>query len=275
MLKRLSALCFVGIASCVVTTAAMADQLADIKSRGKLTVGIKNDYPPFGFIDKTGNVKGFEIDIAKALAKSLLGSEDKLEMVPVQASNRIELLNAGRIDVIFATLGKTTERARILDFTEEYYLMAGILLMAPKDTSIKTWNDVKGRKLCGIQGSTYNRQLQQTYGAELALYTSPTEMFNAFNDNRCEALAFDGPILRQKINEPDMAARYKIALDTFDYIPIAGGVRKGEPAFLDAVNKSIRSAEARGVMTSAETSYGMGSTDYVTKRAADAKSAGY
>ena len=61
--------------------------------------------------------------------------------------------------------------------------------------------------------------------------------------------------------------KYKIALDTFDYIPIAGGVRKNEPAFLAAINQGIHAAEAAGVLTHAETEYGMGSNKFVAEQA--------
>lgn len=253
---------------------AHADQLDRVKQRGKLIVGIKNDYLPFGYLDAKGELKGFEIDLAKFVAKELLGSEAAIEMVPVVASNRIELLNAGRIDVIFATLGKSAERGKVIDFTEEYYMMAGIVLLAPKDTAIKSWDEVRGRKLCGIQGNLYNRPLTEKYGAQTVLFTGTAEMFKAFQDSRCEAIAFDGPILQQKVGEDGWKDKYKIALDTFDYIPIAGGVRKNEPAFLAAVNKAINAAEAANVLTKAETNYNMGSSEYVTKRAAEAKAKG-
>ena len=146
-------------------------------------------------------------------------------------------------------------------------MMAGIVLLAPKDTSIKTWDDIKGHKICGIQGNLYNRTLTEKYGAQTVLFTGTAEMLQAFQDNRCDGIAFDGPFLQQTINDPAWAAKDKIALPTFDYIPIAGGVRKNEPAFLAAVNKGIAAAEADGVLTAAEKAYGMGENDFVTEQA--------
>lgn len=257
--------------SLLLPSTAFADQLDKVMQRGKLIVGVKNDYIPFGFLDDKGELKGFEVDLAKFVAKKLFGRDDAIEMVAVVASNRIEFLNAGRIDVIFATLGKNADRAKVIDFTEEYYMMAGIVLMAPKGAVYKTWDDIKGKKLCGMQGNLYNRTLTEKYGAETVLFTGTADMFKAFQDNRCEALAFDGPIMQQKMADPEWAAKYSIVLDTFDYIPIAGGVRKGEAAFLAAVDKAIIAAEVAGVLTAAEVTYKMGSSDYVTKRAAAAK----
>lgn len=271
LVKLSLGIAFSGLTFCA---SAHADQLDEVKARGKLIVGIKNDYVPFGFLTKDDELKGFEIDLAKFVAGKIVGSETEIELVPVVASNRIELLNAGRIDLILATLGVNAERTKVIDFTEEYYNMAGIVLLAPKDTTITKWEDVRGQKLCGMQGNLYNRTLTGTYGAETVLLTGTADMFKAFQNGRCSAVAFDGPILQQKLSDPEWGAKYKIALDTFNYIPIAGGVRKNEPRFLEEVNKAILAAEASGLLMNAEKTYNMGSSDYVTKRAADAKAAG-
>ena len=268
MIKKLSRkVTAVAVMGALMTGAAYADQLSAVKSRGKLIAGIKNDYVPFGYLDSKAQLQGFEIDIAKAVAKDILGSEQAVEFVPVVASNRIELLNAGRIDVIFATIAQTPERSKVIDFTNPYYMMAGIVLLAPKNSSVQKWEDIKGRKLCGMQGNMYNRTLQEKYGASLLLFPSTAPMFKAFQDNRCEGIAFDGPILTQKLTEDGWKDKNKIALETFDYVPIAGGVRKNEPAFLVALNNALKKAAASGVMVNAEKAYSMGESKYVIEQA--------
>jgi polar amino acid transport system substrate-binding protein len=273
MFKRFSVSIFaaLGLCSALVSGPAQADQLQMVKARGKLIVGIKNDYVPFGFLDSKAQLLGFEIDLAKVVAKDLLGSENDIEFVPVVASNRIELLKAGRIDVIFATLAKTPERSKVIDFTDPYYMMAGVVLLAPKTTTINKWEDLKGRKVCGMQGNMYNRTLQEKFGADMSLFTGTAQMFKAFQDNRCESIAFDGPILTQKVSEDGWKQKNKIAVETFDYVPIAGGVRQNEPAFLAALNKAIKNAEAAGVLANAEKSYNMGASKFVTDQQTAAK----
>lgn len=250
---------------------AHADQLDRVKERGKLIAGIRNDYIPFGYLDAKGQNTGFEVDLARAVAKNLFGSETAVEFVPVVASNRIEFLNAGRIDVIFATLGVTADRGKVIDFTEHYYSMAGMVLMAPKEATYKSWDDIRGKKICGSQGNLYNRMLTEKLGAELVLFTGTAEIFSAFQGGRCDAIAYDGPNLSMKVTEDGWKDKYKIALPAFEYVPIAGGVRKNEPAFLKAVNSAIVKAEAGGLMTEGEKKYSLGESEYVQKRAADAK----
>ncbi|ABE30536.1 bacterial extracellular solute-binding s, 3 family protein [Paraburkholderia xenovorans LB400] len=253
-----------------LSAGAHADELQMAKARGKLIVGIRNDYVPFGYLDNKGHEVGFEVDLAKFIAKDMFGSDTAIEFVPVVASNRIELLNAGRIDVIFATLGKNPDRAKVIDFTDPYYMMAGMVLLAPKNTTITKWEDLKGRKICGSQGNMYNRTLQEKLGADTVLFTGTAQMYKAFEDNRCEAIAYDGPNLTLKANEPGWKDKDKIALDAFEFVPIVGGVRKNEPAFLNALNQSIKKAEAAGVLVNAEKRYNMGTSKFVTEQQAAA-----
>ncbi|HEY3460940.1 MAG TPA: transporter substrate-binding domain-containing protein, partial [Casimicrobiaceae bacterium] len=81
-------------------TAARADELQDIKKKGVLVVGSKADYRPFGYLDPSGKIIGFEPDLAADVAKRL---GVKLELVPVVASNRIQFLQQGKIDMMIAT----------------------------------------------------------------------------------------------------------------------------------------------------------------------------
>jgi polar amino acid transport system substrate-binding protein len=272
-LRLLAGAVLIGLGSMATTTHALADQLDRIKSRGKLIVGIRNDYVPFGYLDASGKNVGFEVEIAKKVAKEILGDENSIELVPVIASNRIEFLNAGRIDVIFATLGVTADRGKIIDFTEEYYSMAGMVLMTPKDAQYASWDDLKGKKVCGSQGNMYNRPLSEQMGAELVLFGGPAEIYSAFEAGRCEAIAYDGPNLNMKIVEDGWKDKYKIALQAYEFVPIAGGVRKNEPAFLEVVNKAIIKAESENLMVDNEVKYNLGASEYVQKRAEEAKKA--
>lgn len=261
---------FAALALVMSFQAAAADQLDRVKQRGKLIVGVKNDYPPFGSLNANGEIEGFEIDLAKAVAKELTGRDDAIEMVPVIASNRIEFLNAGRVDILFATLAPSPERAKALDFTKPYYMLAGIVLLAPKDSPYKSWDDVKGQRLCSQQGNLYNKELIEKYGADMALFNGTPDMFKAFLDGRCVGIAFDEQILRQKLRDPAWNAKYDIVVPTFSFVPLVGGVRKGEPAFMAAVNEAIKKAEASGLLVEAEKRYSMGESEFVAKQKAEA-----
>jgi len=87
---------FLGFACLSSSGEGAAGTLQDIKERGRLIVGVKTDFPPFGFLDKKGVNKGFDIDIAKALSKEIFGNEEAIQLVAVTSENRIGFLTSGR-----------------------------------------------------------------------------------------------------------------------------------------------------------------------------------
>ena len=106
-----------------------ADTLSAIRARGDLIVGVKNDYRPYGFVDPSGQIVGLEVDLAREVAQRIgVG----LELVPVIASNRMEFLRQGRIDMILATMSDTADRRRVIGMIEPNYYADGVTVLAPK-----------------------------------------------------------------------------------------------------------------------------------------------
>src|SRR5471030_55179 len=118
-LSSLSALALL-VFSSVAAFAAHADQLADIKKAGVINVATFDSNPPFGSVDaKTHDIVGYDVDFAKALAKSL---GVKLKLVPTNPANRIPLLQSGKADIIVADITITPERAKVVDFSVPYFV---------------------------------------------------------------------------------------------------------------------------------------------------------
>ncbi len=124
-------------------SAAKADELQDIKKKGVLIVGTKADYRPFGYLDPSGKIIGFEPDLAADVAKRL---GVKLELVPVVASNRIQFLQQGKIDLMIATMSDTPERRKIVDIVEPDYYASGTNVMAKKSENLKSWDQLQGQE---------------------------------------------------------------------------------------------------------------------------------
>lgn len=254
------------VAATLGMAAATAGTLEDIKARGKLVVGVKNDYVPYGYLTDKGQIVGFEVSLAKYVAKELLGSEDKIELVPVVASNRIEFLTAGRIDVIFATLGVTADREKVIDFTTHYVSAPGPSVLMPKAATVSKWEELKGKPVCGIQGSYYNKKMTEEFGINLVAFKTQPEAYRALKDNRCIGFVFDDMTLHQKLKEADWTD-YKVAVPPYEFLPQAGGIRKGDAAFRDAVDKAITKAEAEGKLIAWEKEFDMPASAHIAERA--------
>jgi len=249
-----------------------ADALADIKARGFLTVGVKNDYPPYGFMDNNGHTVGFEISLARYIATQLLGSPDKIKLVPVNASNRMQFLNSGQIDMIMATLGITPERQGQIDFSNAYVSAAGPSILARNAVKFNQWAQLKGQKVCGVQGSYFNKAVTQNYGLQLVNFAALPEAYRALQDNRCVAMVFDDMSLQKKLKEPGWS-HYKIAVAPYEFTPMAAGWRKGEDSFRESVNQAIVKAEGEDKLIGWEKAFDMPPSPYIAQQAIAARAA--
>jgi polar amino acid transport system substrate-binding protein len=245
--------------------------LEKIKAQNEIVIGVKTDYVPFGFIDENGDNVGLEIDIARYLAKEIVGSEDAVEFVPVVAANRIEFLQQGRVDLVIATMNETEERRQVIDFSENYYA-SGTGLLTRKDSGVETWEDLEGKKVCGIQGSFYNKQLSEM-GIEMVNFPGTAEAYTALGDGRCVGFAYDNSAIAGKLLEPEWSQDWHQP-ETLEVIliqPWGIGVRQDEPELLEAVNQAIIKMEAEGLIVEGEKKWNIPPTEYAEQRAEQAK----
>ena len=157
-----------GIAALLLLGSAQAaDGVDAIKQRGTLNVGVKADYKPFGFRDPTGNVVGIEPDLAADIAKRL---GVKLELVPVAASNRIEFLQQGKVDLLIATMSDRPERRRVVQAIEPLYYSDYVNILLNKKSGIKDWAELKGKPVCATSGAWYNKDVAKSYGPEIVAF---------------------------------------------------------------------------------------------------------
>ncbi len=203
--------------------AAAQDTMAKVKQAGVIVVGVKNDYKPWGFLDPSGKIVGLEIDLAEDIA-SRLGV--KTELVPVNATNRMEFLKQGRIDMVVATMGDTPERRKIVGMVEPNYYAGATNVMAPKSANLKNWTDLKGRKVCAVQGAYYNRRVTQMYEPELVVFPSVPDAFRALQGSNCIAFLFDDTLFVSTLASGDPQwAGYEMPLKSEDPQLWAIGIR--------------------------------------------------
>jgi polar amino acid transport system substrate-binding protein len=172
---------------------ANATTLDDVKQKGTLVVGVKADYPPWGMRDSSGTLIGMEIDMANDVAKRL---GVKPLLVPVLTSNRMQMLQQGKIDLMIATLSVNDERRKAVGVIEPFYYASGVALLANRSAGIKSPADLKGKPVCALQGASYNRELSEKYvGGDLLAFKGVPEDEQALLDRRCAAWAYDDAIL--------------------------------------------------------------------------------
>ena len=196
MKKLILALLFLCLICCGCGKKAPAkDDLNAIIQRDKLIVGIRNDAPPFGFKDKDGFTVGYDADLAKLIAKAILGDEKKVEFVPVTASNRILKLNSGEVDCLIATMSITAQRQQILNFSSPYY-MAGQAILVKNSSKATSLRDFSGKKLIIVFGSTSERNLRSNVPEVTIIgYKTYQEAYNALKAGKADGIVADDTIL--------------------------------------------------------------------------------
>ena len=201
--------------------------LSDIIKKDKVVIGVFGDKPPFGYLDSNGVNQGFDVYIAKKVAKELLGDENKMELVLVEAQNRVEFLRSNKVDIIFANFTQTKEREEVVDFALPYMRVA--LGLVSKNGDITNIDDLKGKTLIVNKGTTADFYFSTNYpDIKLIKFDQNTEAFLALKDGRGDALSHDNLLLFAWANDNQL---FKVGITHIgnDNV-IAPAVKKGNTA---------------------------------------------
>ncbi|MGG4268210.1 transporter substrate-binding domain-containing protein [Peribacillus simplex] len=220
------------------------DVLAQVKEKDKIVFGVKNDTRLFGLKNpSTGDVEGFDIDIAKALAAEILGDENKVEFKEVTSKTRMALLNNGDIDAIVATMTITEDRKKEVDFTDVYF-DAGQSLLVKKGSGIKGIDSLKGKKVLAVKGSTSSINIREKApDAQVLEFENYSEAFAALKSGQGDALTTDDSILYGMADEDP---NYELVGGTFTDEPYGIAVKKGNADFVAELNKALKSLKDSG-----------------------------
>jgi polar amino acid transport system substrate-binding protein len=159
-----------------------------VMKRGKVVIGVKADYKPWGYRSSNGDLVGMEIDMAKDVASAM---NVNLELVPVQSSNRMQFLEQGKIDMMIATMSDRVDRRKIVGITQPNYYTSGTNIMSPKALGLTSWEALRGKPVCGKQGAFYNKIVADRYGAKIVAFTGNAEAKQALRDKKCIAWVYD------------------------------------------------------------------------------------
>lgn len=265
--------CVVAVAAVVSAAALLSlpalaqDAVQNVKQRGTLIVGVKADYKPYGYRDPSGKIVGIEPDLAQDVATKL---GVKLELVPVVASNRMQFLDQGKIDLMIATMNDKPDRRKVVYIVEPNYYASSATVIALKSARFKEWTDLKGKNVCMIQGAWYNKQLQQDYGMESVAFKGTAEAFSALKSKNCVAFAYDDTLMLATVAEPEWKD-YEIPLKSVLEDPWGIAVKLGEEKFYKFMSDMIVDWHRSGRILALEKQYGMGNTAFALQMQAKYK----
>lgn len=213
--------------------------LEQIKKDGKIKIGVFSDKNPFGYVDSNGEVQGYDVYFAKRIGQDLLGSEDAVEFVYVEAASRVEYLQSGKVDVILANFTVTDERSEKVEFALPYMKVA-LGVVSPDTAPITDVSQLKDKKLIVVKGTTAETYFSEEH-PELSLekYDEYQEAYDALLDGRGDAFATDNT---EAIAWSNQNEGFSTTIESIGNIDsIAPAVQKGNTELLNWINEEIKS----------------------------------
>ncbi|WP_345469897.1 glutamate ABC transporter substrate-binding protein [Glutamicibacter ectropisis] len=231
------------VAALALTSCGGSDSSAD---GDKIRIGIKFDQPGLGFKDGD-NYTGFDVDVAKYVANELGYSEDKIEFVSAPSANRETMLQNNQVDMIFATYSITDERNKVIDFAGPYFV-AGQDLLVAADSDITGPEDLNGKNLCSVTGSTSAQKVKDNYAEGTNLQELPgyAECVTQMSGGTIDAVTTDDIILAGLAAQPAYKGKFKVVGKPFTEENYGVGLPDGTDkckAINEAITKMIDSGD--------------------------------
>ncbi len=253
---------------CIPAFAEDSADIAAIKARGKLMVGVKADVPGFGYQDLDGSFTGLEIDLAHKLAEVILGDANAVSFEAVTAKTRGPLLDTGELDMVIATFTIKPDRILQYDFSKPYFVDAiGLLVM--KDGGISSFADLAGKTIGVAQSATTKDALQAAADAagmsvEFAEFPTYPDIKAALVSGRIACFSVDKAILMGYLDDTTV-----LLPDSFSAQPYGVAVKKGNAGLLAVVNDTIASMRADGSLDAMVTANNLAPVDWAAVDAYD------
>lgn len=231
----------------VATSFPAGSTMARLHDAGAVTVGTKFDQPGFGLKNLAGTPQGFDVEIAKIIASELGIPANKITFVETVSANREPFIEQGKVDYVVATYTINDARKQVVDFAGPYYV-AGQAIMVRKGNplGIKGPQDLAGKKVCSVTGSTPAANIRDNYKqATLVEFDVYSKCAAALKNGQVDAETTDNVILLGQISK-DPGSFELAPGGTFTKEPYGIGLKKGDQVFRSFINDVLESSYKDG-----------------------------
>lgn len=239
--SRLSAVASLALMACLPAAAATLPEILAAKT---VNIGVQTDYPPYGYIDANMKPQGSDVAAAELIAQKL---GVKLNIVTLTSPARIPALQTGKVDMVIASMGKTAEREKVVDFSISYApFYSG--LYAAKSLQLHNYEELTGKRVAVTRGSLQDDALtaKAPKDAKIQRFEDDTATIASFVTGQNQVLAHSAAVASVTMRRnPKLDAEYKLLLTD---VPCFIGVAKGNTALLDQINVILREAKADGTL---------------------------
>jgi polar amino acid transport system substrate-binding protein len=226
-----------------IVSPAFADRLDDVKARGKLVIGVAEASPPFSFRDGDKGVVGYDVDLAAQVAKRLgVG----LAKVTIINAERIPSLRDDKVDLVAMGMTRSAGRARDIDFSFAYFDSPHKILVR-RDSGLTSVGQLAGRTLALVRSASVDKDLKDAVPTLQIVFVDDYQAaFTALKERRVDSFLADELLLLSFAQRSGTPQDFSL-IEGYTLPRTAGfGVKKNEPRFMEAVNRTLLDLEASG-----------------------------
>jgi polar amino acid transport system substrate-binding protein len=211
-----------------------APNVDKIRQRGRLIVGVDQNTYLFGYRDATsGQVVGFDIDIARQIAAAIFGDPNRIQLTAITSAQRIPFIQNGSVDLVVRTMTITCDRLKLVTFSTDYF-DAGQRVLVPRTSTAKGIADLGGRKVCAAAGSTSVGNIARASSHPVPVSVADwTDCLVMLQQGQVDAISTDDTILAGlAAQDPNT----KLVGDRFTDEPYGVAMSKNAPDLVRFVN---------------------------------------
>ncbi len=217
--------------------------LSKIKKKGEISFAMSGGYPPFNYFNNKNELVGFDVDVAREIAHRL---GVKLKPITTDWSGIIEGLRSGAYDGILGSMAATEKRKKVVDFSIPYYY-SGAQLLVRKDTPFAQSQDLAGKSIGVVTGTTYQQDAQKLQAKDVKLYKNDTQTLTELNNGVVDAVITDRVVGVNAINSGKFSLRLLGAPLRSEDIAVA--FRKGDNALEKKINSLLTKMHNDGTLS--------------------------
>ncbi|GAB3713674.1 glutamate ABC transporter substrate-binding protein [Mariniluteicoccus flavus] len=238
-----------GMAACNTTPGAQPANPGGNASGGSgeaVKIGIKFDQPGLG-LKEGANYTGFDVEVAKYVAKELGYDPAKIQFVETPSAQRETMLQGDQVKMIFATYSITDTRKQKISFGGPYFI-AGQDLLVKSDSTIAGPETMNGKKLCSVAGSTPAKNIKDKYAKDVQLqeYDTYSKCVEALSSGAVDAVTTDNVILAGYAAQPQYKGKLKVVGKPFSTEKYGVGIKKGDVETCNKVNTALGKMQSSG-----------------------------
>ncbi len=228
---------------------AEGSTMAALADAGSITVGTKFDQPLFGLVGPDGVPEGFDVEIAKLIAGKLGIAPENISWVETISANREDFIERGEVDIVVATYTINDDRKQRISFAGPYYEAGQSILTLASNTDINGPDDLAGKKVCTVSGSTPEGNLLANFpDTEVVPFGSYSECLEPLRNGQVDAVSTDNVILAGFAAEND---DLEVRGEPFTQEPYGIGLAREDTDFRMWINDVLEEIEADGSWTAA------------------------